>query len=244
MELASGAALIVDDAGALWLGALAHGVAAFVLTARGELDPARRHVAAAATSAELTGLFAPRLWSRHAALRLAEAEGDHAAVVGVGDGILDDGWGALPEGIHHWRAAYAEALVAVGRLDDAALAAKALAQAAATDGDAAVATDAARALGAVATACRREDEADAAFARGLALDPARSRPFPRARLELAAGGHLRRTGRRRDAAELLATAAERLASLGAARWAARAARARWPRSACVPASARPPPPAS
>jgi DNA-binding CsgD family transcriptional regulator len=221
LDLASGAALIVDDAGAVWLGAPAHGVATFVLAARGELDPARRHAAAAATSAELTGLFAPRLWSRHAALRLAEAEGDHAAVVAAGDAILDDGWGALPEGIHHWRAAYAEALIAVGRVDDAAGAAKALAHAAATDGDAAVATDAARALGAVATARRREDEADAAFARGLSLDPARSRPFPRARLELAAGGHLRRTGRRRDAAELLATAADRLAALGAGPWAER-----------------------
>lgn len=223
LDLASRAAVIVDDAGALWLGALAHGVAAFVLAARGELDPARRHAAAAATSAELTGLFAPRLWSRHAALRVAEATGDHAAVVAVGDRILDDGWGALPEGIHHWRAAYAEALVAVDRLDDAAAIAKALVQAAALDGDAAVATDAARALGAVATARRREDDADAAFARGLALDPVRSRPFPRARLELAAGGHLRRTGRRRDAAELLSAAAAGLAALGACPWAERCA---------------------
>jgi DNA-binding NarL/FixJ family response regulator len=218
LDLAAGAALVVDDAGALWLGALAHGVMTFVLAARGDLGAARRHAAAAATSAEVTGLFAPRLWSRHAALRLAEAEGDHAGVVAVGDTMLDDGWGALPEGIHHWRAAYTDALLAVGRLDDAAAAAKTLAQAAAEAGDAAVSTDAARALGAVAAARRREDDADAAFARGLALDPVRSRPFARARLELAAGGHLRRTGRRRDAAELLGTAADRLAALGAARW--------------------------
>ena len=43
----------------------------------------------------------------------------------------------------------------------------------------------------------RGEEAARRFAAGLALDPVASRPFERARLELAAGAHLRRTGHRR-----------------------------------------------
>src|SRR5690606_697350 len=64
----------------------------------------------------------------------------------------------------------------------------------------------------------------AAFAAGLALDAASSRPFARGRLELAAGANLRRAGKRRAAADLLVPAAARLEELGAAPWALRCAR--------------------
>ncbi len=74
-------------------------------------------------------------------------------------------------------------------------------------------------------AARRDDaDATAAFAAGLALDPVRSRPYERARLEMAAGAHLRRTGQRRAAADLLAVAAERLRALGATPWVERCQR--------------------
>ena len=87
-----------------------------------------------------------------------------------------------------------------------------------------LAADAARAAGAVAAAGGSDDEAARLFAEGLALDPVACRPFERARLELAAGGHLRRTGQRREAAAVLSEAARRLDALAAAPWATRCAR--------------------
>jgi DNA-binding CsgD family transcriptional regulator len=87
-----------------------------------------------------------------------------------------------------------------------------------------IGADAARACGTVASARRRDDEAASAFARGLALDVGCSRPFERARLELAAGAHLRRVGQPRAAADLFATASRRLRALGAAPWADRCVR--------------------
>jgi DNA-binding CsgD family transcriptional regulator len=216
-------AAAIDAADAVWLGALAHGVAATVLATRGDEARAGAHLRAARDSAATTGLLAARLWAHQAAIRVAAAIGDHRAVVGLGDLALDEPWGALPEGVHHWRAAYAEALVAAGRIDDAHRVVDVLTTEAAA-GDDSVGADAARAAGAIAAATGRADEADAAFRRGLALDAGRSRPFERALLELAAGAHLRRGGARRAGADLLATAGRRLAVLGAAPWSQRCAR--------------------
>ena len=218
LALAEAAAAVVDDADAVWLGALAHGVVAFVLAARGDVPAADRHAAMAAGSARDTGLMAAGLWAHHAAMRVAVAAGDHAAVARLGDRMAHEAWGDVPEGVHHWRAAYAESLVALERVDDATRVAAELEAEARSADDVSVAADAARARGVTASADRRDDAAAAAFARGLALDETRSRPFERARLELAAGAHLRRTGQRRAAADLLGTAAQRLTSLGAAPW--------------------------
>jgi DNA-binding CsgD family transcriptional regulator len=196
-------------------------VVAFVLAGRGDVAGAERHVDVAGRSARESGLMAAALWAHHAAMRLAAAAGEHVDVVRLGDRMAHEPWADVPEGVHHWRASYVESLIALDRLDDAARVAADLAAEAAGSGDESVGADAARACGAVAAAARRDDEATAAFARGLALDAARSRPFERARLELAAGAHLRRTGRRRAAADLLGTAAERLRALGAGPWADR-----------------------
>jgi DNA-binding CsgD family transcriptional regulator len=221
-DLAEATASIVDDAGETWLAALPHGVAAFVLAAQGDIDAARRHCESASASAEATGLFAARLWARHAATRLAVAAGHNAEVVALGDAMLDEGWD-VPEGVHHWRAAYVESLVAVGRLDDALAVARSLGASAEATGDVSVAAGACRALGVAQSARGCEHAADAAFAAGFALDPATCRPFELARLELAAGAHFRRSARRRAAAELLARAAGRLDVLGARPWAERCA---------------------
>ena len=224
LDLASSATAVVDDADAVWLGALAHGVLAFVLAARGDVAAADRHAALAAGSARATGLMAAGLWAHHATLRSAVAAGDHAEVVRLGDRMAHEPWGEVPEGVHHWRAATVDALVAVGRIDDATSVARDLEDEARNCGDHAVGADAARACGTVAAARRDDAEATAAFAAGLALDPVRSRPYERARLEMAAGAHLRRTGHRRAAADLLAVAAERLRALGATPWAERCQR--------------------
>jgi DNA-binding NarL/FixJ family response regulator len=224
LDLAESTASVVDDAGDPMAVALPHAVAAFVLAGMGQLAEARAHAEAAAANARATGLMPARLWSAHAALRVAAAAGDHAQVVRVGDSLAAEGFDSLPEGIHHWRATYVESLLALGRLDDAADVAARLAEHAAPRDDVSVQAEAARAEGLVAAARGDRQTAEAAFAAGLALDARASRPFVRARLELAAGAQLRRAGQRRAAATLLAQAAARFEALRAAPWAARCAR--------------------
>lgn len=225
LDRSQAAASVVDDAGEAWLVALPHGVAATVLASSGRLDDARVHAAAASEAADATNMLGSRLWVQQVRLRLAAAEADHAAVVAVGDRTLAEGWGTIPEGVHAWRASYAESLLAVGRPEDAAAAVAALAGEAAREPvNVALAADHARAAGAVAATAGDAEAADAAFAAGLALDAQASRPFERARLELAAAAHQRRTGHRRAAAELLARAADTFERLGATPWSERTAR--------------------
>ena len=223
-DRAQAAASVVDDAGEAWLVALPHGIAATVLACTGRFDEARRHAAAAETTAEATTMLGSRLWADQAALRIAVAEGDHPAVVAVGDRIVASGGDAIPEGVHRWRASYAESLLAVGRADDAAEVVAALAaEVARVPGDVSLEAEHARAAGVLAATAGDRDGADAAFAAGLALDATTSRPFERARLELAAAAHQRRSGRRRAAADLLALAGDRFDALGATPWVERCA---------------------
>ena len=175
-------------------------------------------------------------------LRLAVAEADHPAVVAVGDRTLAEGWDTIPEGIHAWRASYAESLLAVGRHGDAA-----------ADGGGAGRRGRPRA-GEPSLARRAcpgrgrpgggrgatAEAADAAFAAGLALDAEASRPFERARLELAAAAHQRRTGRRRAAADLLAQAGRHVRGAGGGAVGRARAPARSSAAACAPATGRPP----
>ena len=94
----------------------------------------------------------------------------------------------------------------------------------------------ARARGRIEAAAGRPEAAERAFSAALAATEELELPFERARIELAAGGFLRRAGQRRRAADLLTAAEQRFTQLGAD--ALRRARARrsWPR----PGSGRPP----
>ena len=126
------------------------------------------------------GLMAAGLWAHHASMRLAVAAGDQVEVVRLADRMAHEPWGEVPEGVHHWRAAYVDALVAVGRIDDAAGVAQDLdGESRESGGDQAVGADAARAVGAVAAARRHDAEATAAFAA--------AGPRPRSQQALRAG---------------------------------------------------------
>ncbi len=239
LDLAETTASVVDDVDDPLFITLPHAVAAFVLAGMGRVGEARAHAEVAAVNAAVTGLLPARLWSSHASLRVAAAAEDPGEVARLGDALVADGFGTFPEGIHHWRALYVEALVAVGRLDDAAAVADDLGATARgrsgadnnrADGpaegveDASVAADAALAAGLVAAAQGRRESAALAFEQGLTLDAEASRPYPRACLELAAGANLRRMRDREGAAVLLKQAAERFEAIGSAPRAARCER--------------------
>jgi DNA-binding CsgD family transcriptional regulator len=219
------AAALVDETDQAWLAAFPHAVAVLPLAARGEWARADSHLAAARTAAAVTRGGAAGLWAGLAALRLAEARQDPEAVVRAAEAL-----GGLPAGravprdeaIVPWRASFAEALAAVGRLDDAAAAVDWLAGDAAGSRHPLVQADLARARIAVATAAG--EVARAAEEAGSALHPdagpAGAGALARGRLELVAARAFLAAGAGDAASDALAAARARFEGLRAAPWVA------------------------
>lgn len=149
--------------------------------------------------------------------RLGEAMGDPAAVLTALEPVRAVPYrdGADEPGFWPWADLYAEALVAVGRTAEADRFLRPHEEMAAARGRRTAMARAARARGRVLAAQGDVDGAEATFQRGLELLDGLTTPFERARIEFAAGAVLRRAGRRRKAAALLADAHERFAALGA-----------------------------
>ena len=226
LAMAVDLARVLDDSGQLLSSPMAHGVAASVLGARGDAEEAQRHLRAAERAMAATGNSSAGLWLLAATARVAVASDDDATVVEVLQPLADALRGVgLPEGTQPWRADLVDALVRLGRLDDAN---RELADLVARtrNGGAHARAGASRASSAV-HAARGDDDATAdVFAAALAEDAATQGAFARARLELAAGAFERRRGRRRVAADLLDLASSRFEHVGAAPFVARCAQER------------------
>ncbi|HEY7816072.1 MAG TPA: AAA family ATPase, partial [Nakamurella sp.] len=124
-------------------------------------------------------------------------------------------------GFWPWVDLYADALVAVGRAPEADLFLASHERRAEESARATSIARLARARGRVEQALGRSDSARSALDRALELVGSVRAPFERARIELAAGEVLRRTGNRRRAVELLMSARGGFLGLGAAPYADR-----------------------
>ena len=210
---------------------MAHGVAAFVHAGRGSIADAERHLADGRAAQQRSDNTSGLLWLMIGDARIGLATSDHHRVVAQLEPLAELlRASGLGEGVQPWRADLVEALVGLGRLDDAGDALAELEQRTASGG-AQTQLGIARARGLVAAALGDDEEAQAFFESGLTAagtevapasgtgaspsDTEDGGPFLRARLELAAGSFARRRGQRRHAADLLAAAAERFARLGA-----------------------------
>ncbi len=206
----------LENSGQMLAAPMAHGIAASVLAARGQLDAARDHLHSGRAAMDATRNRSALLWLATAKARIAATEADHEGVVTalspLADALRPTG---LPEGVQPWRADLIDALVALGRLDEAAVEMEELDRRTACGG-AHVRAGAARARGNLAAATGDAGLAAEAFAAGLEEDPVACGVYGRARLELAAGAFERRRGQRRAAAALLDSAVVGLESLGAA----------------------------
>lgn len=226
LAMAVDLARVLDDSGQLLSSPMAHGVAASVLAARGDDEEAQRHLRAAERAMAATGNAAAGLWLLAATARVAVAADDDATVVEVLQPLAEALRAVgLPEGTQPWRADLVDALVRLGRVDDAARELEDLV-ARTRNGGAHARAGASRASSAVHAARGDDDAAAEVFAAALAEDAANQGSFARARLELAAGAFERRRGRRRVAADLLDAASSRFEHLGATPFVARCAQER------------------
>jgi ATP/maltotriose-dependent transcriptional regulator MalT len=214
------AASATADADQTWFGAFVHAAAAFPLAARGADTAAEEHVAAARAAAEARGDMAAWIWAACAAARLAHARDDPG---GAPDALAPvrhyrSSDGGRDPGMQPWMLLWCEALVRVGRTDEAA---ELLASVEEGEERAAVLAQTCRLRGMLLAAEGARSPAWDAFRTGLRHAETTRTPFVRARLEASYGVALRRGGQRRAAAEHLTAARQRFAVLGAEPYIAR-----------------------
>ena len=214
-ELAVSAAVDADQA---WMLAIVHAVTAFPLAGRGEWERAEAHARSAAEAATALGPAADITWAAVARARLSIAAGDYARAAAALEPVpeLAARGPALEEpNIQPWRELYAEALVRLGRLEEAEALLAPLEALGAERGRHSSQAGAARVRGLLEAARGRDDEASVAFEVGLGHAAQVEMPFERALLEDAYGRVLRRAGERRRAQERLTSAQAVYAHLGA-----------------------------
>jgi DNA-binding CsgD family transcriptional regulator len=197
--------------------ARAHGQAAQVLASRGQWAAASAHVTASRTAAERFPLVLAVAAAAVAGGTVAAARGDLPAILLAIEPVratkLVD-VGGRP-GIFNWRAAEADALIGLGRLDDAETAIAAYAAAIPRAGLASAAMAVARCRGNLAAARGDLAAAADAFADAHRLKAQVPMPFEHALLGLQDGRRLRESGNRQGAITELETAHRLFSDLGA-----------------------------
>jgi len=212
------AASLAEDTDQTWFTAFAHSLAALVPAARGQWGTAEMHVAASAAAATLLGDEAGRAFAANAAISLAFIQQDWQRVVAAAEPLYRFEFrdGTFEPGVFSWRERYQEALIAVGRNDDARRDVAQWLELAAARGRRSVLARLARPRAALARASGDLDLARRLLCEGVEHATAASGPFDQALLHDALGRLLRRQGERRRACDHLTQALDRFGRLGAA----------------------------
>jgi DNA-binding CsgD family transcriptional regulator len=197
----------VADLDFFWMSPYNSAIAVMPLASRGDWEEADGHLQQAKKMLELFRGDLSVAWAAHAGAHLAAARGDHARVLAELAPLLDldDGRGWDDPAIQPWRDLEAEALVALGRLDEAGVAVERLEQLGRERGVGSTVATAARVRGRLEAARGDADSAVAAFAAAVDAAPA-NQPFRRGLVHVAFGSLLRRTGQRRLARSHLSLA--------------------------------------
>ncbi len=197
--------------------ARAHARAAQVLACRGQWRAAGAHVSAARAAAERFPLVLAVASAAMAGACLASARGDLIGVLAAIEPVRATrllGVGGCP-GIFNWRALEADALISLGRLDDAETALSEFEDAIPDGGLASADLALARCRGNLAVAGGHAARAEAAFTRGHLIEADVPMPFEHALLSLDDGRRLRAEGNQPAAVAQLERAHHLFSGLGA-----------------------------
>ena len=209
---------LVEDSDQVWFGPFAHAAATWALAPRGRFERAEVHVRAAAEAGRVLGDETSVGCAATAAAHLAFFRGDFAGVVEVLRPVVELGSRAADEEptVHPWRELHVEALLRLGRLEEAEAALAALEALAASRDLRSSSAHAARLRAELETMWGHHEAARAAFEVAVARWQDLPAPFEQARARYAYGSFLRRRGDRRAAAAYLRAAWEVFVRLGAA----------------------------
>jgi DNA-binding CsgD family transcriptional regulator len=202
------------DAGRGFAELMVRGYAAAMHALRGHEQEARAHLAVVETGSAWWG---STIVTASAGGLLALVEDDATGMLRALEPVLRPEVAGLADAIGALgpRALHGEALLRLGRTDEARAAVEALEERLADRPAGHARVDAARLRGLLAEADGDPAGARAAFESGLAAARTVSVPLARARLETELGRHLVAAGERRTGVDLLRSARDRLASLGA-----------------------------
>lgn len=211
------AVTLARDSGQAWMEPFTHAAAAWAVAARGDLAGGVDHGAEAVARARRLGDPASLTCAVTAAAHVAFCRADPAGLVETVEPLLaSSGVEMLEEpAVHPWPEVYAEALVALGRLDDAEAVLVPLEAAAGALGRSSSLAHAARVRAKLQAARGDEAGADASFRAALEHAGHVAGPFDRALVDDGYGRFLRRHGERRAAAAHLQAALDTFTTLGA-----------------------------
>ncbi|MCE3550901.1 AAA family ATPase [Pseudonocardia sp. RS11V-5] len=209
---------LARDAGVVMGSGVVRAIAAYVAAGRGDRDAARAHSDAAAGVAQALPWWGGRAYAALAAATLAQAEHDHAAVLEALRPFDDPALSRLLDNVGPvgWRVLHTEALLGLGREREADAALRALEARVADRPAGWSGVEAARLRGLREELRPDRAAAEHAYRRGLETAGGVAAALSRARLEVALGRLLLTGPERRPAVDLLRTAHDRLARLGAA----------------------------
>jgi DNA-binding CsgD family transcriptional regulator len=206
-----------EDAEQPWLAPQVHSFAALVHAARGNWTEADSHLLAASPGVLGVVVEATLVHAANAAAHVSAARSDPEGVLAAIEPLfkLDSAEAAHEPGVLAWQDLLVEALVAQGRFEDAQQALERFERLAEDRRRYSAMAALARARGTLDAARGDTASAVADFETGIEYLGTVYIPFDRARLELAYGACLRRTGSRRRAATHLKSAHAILEQLGA-----------------------------
>jgi ATP/maltotriose-dependent transcriptional regulator MalT len=206
---------LLEESGHGWFRPLARFAAVTVPAARGEWAAAEEHARAAGARPGDYELMV--VTGGLARAQVPAARGDHEGVLQALTPVaeLTERQGVDEPGFWPWQDLYGDALVSVGRLDEADAFLTPHEEQASARGRGSMIAALARVRGRLEAARGTSRAAEAAFQRALAEVEPLGLPFQLALVELAYGQVLRRGGQRRAAAERLHAARERFAWLQA-----------------------------
>jgi ATP/maltotriose-dependent transcriptional regulator MalT len=196
---------------------MVHAVASYLNAGLGDWELSEAHAQEARIHSQLVPSPWSTLYVAQAEATLARTRGDFQSALDALVPLLDDPLRTFLDrlGVVPWRILHAEALLGLGRLEEAEQVITELEGSAFVRDPPAARLEALRLRGAIEDAKGNGERAESVLAAGDSLAAQHELPFGRALLETTYSQVLRRTGRRREAISHLRSARERFATMRA-----------------------------